>query len=96
MSSIADLLSEKSVVELRVMSKTWEMKERSQMLSLAACVITMYSASVVDKTTIFCHLALHKTVPLWIKNAYPDIACQSLAMLPSASVYPVKSILLLP
>jgi len=60
---MADLLSEKRVVGSRVISKTCEIKERSQMASLAACVIMTYSASVIDRMTISCRLALHKTAP---------------------------------
>ena len=61
---MADLLSEKRVVGSRIMSKTCKIKERSQMASLAACVIAMYSASVIDRMTISCHLALYETAPL--------------------------------
>jgi len=60
---MADLLSEKRVVGSRVMSKTCEIKKRSQMASLVACIIATYSALVVDRMMISCHLALHETAP---------------------------------
>jgi len=64
MSLIADWLSEKRIVELRMMSKSWERREQSHRASFAAWVMATYSASVVDKAIISCYLALHETALL--------------------------------
>ena len=63
-------------------------KDHSHKASFAACVAATYSLSVVESDTISCRLDDHETAPPSIKNAYPDTAFLSSAMLPSASAYP--------
>ena len=77
---MADWLSEKSVVALRVVLKVWERRERSQSASLAAYVAATYSLSVVYKEIISCRLADQETAPMCNKKAYSEIAWRSSAM----------------
>ena len=95
-SAIADWLSEKRVVGSSMTSKSWVIRDLSHSASLEVCVTATYSLSVVDRDMISCHLAAQETAPPFNKNAYPEIACLSSAILPSASAYPLNSFICQP
>jgi hypothetical protein len=62
------------------------------MPSLVACVLAMYSASVVDKAIVGCHLLLQKMVPPPIMNTNPVVdLLSSRSPGQSTSQYPTKS-----
>ena len=90
------LVITKRMVGSRLSSNNWKISDRSHKASFTVWVIATYSASVVDRAIISCHLALQETAPPWIKKAYPEIVCLSSAILPSASVYPVSFIFVSP
>jgi hypothetical protein len=47
------------------------------MASLVACVLAMYSASVINKAIVGCRLLLQKMAPLPIMNTNPRKECKS-------------------
>src|ERR1700678_2232694 len=72
------------------------MSDRSHNASFAAYTAATYSLSVVESEIISCLFALQETAPPFTRNAYPEIALRSSAILPSASAYPSNSRTLLP
>ena len=54
-----------------------DMRFLSQIASFAAWVRAMYSASVVDREMVSCHLDDHDTAPPLSIKTYPDMACLS-------------------
>src|SRR5882762_740093 len=48
----------------------------------------MYLLSVIDRDMISCCFELHNTMPLLSMKVYPEIVCQSSAILPLTSTYP--------
>jgi hypothetical protein len=62
------------------------------MASLVACVLAMYSASVVDKAIVGCRLLFHKVAPPPIMNTNPVVdLLSSRSLAQSASQYPVEN-----
>jgi hypothetical protein len=62
------------------------------MVSLVACVLAMYSTSVVDKVIVGCHLLLQEMAPppnMNTNHVLDLLSSRSLAQ--SASQYPTKS-----
>ncbi len=60
--------------------------------SLVACVLAMYSASVVDKAIVGCRLLLHEVAPPPIMNTNPMVdLLSSRSPTQSTSQYPTTS-----
>jgi hypothetical protein len=61
------------------------------MASLVACVLAMYSAFVVERAIVGCHLLLQEMVPPPIMNMNPMVdLLSSRSPAQSASQYPTK------
>jgi hypothetical protein len=62
------------------------------MASLVTCVLAMYSALIVDKAIVSCHLLLQEMAPPPVMNTNPVVdRLSSRSPAQSASQYPTKS-----
>ena len=66
---MAAWLSENRVVGAVRVLKTSERRLCSQSTSFMLCITVMYSLSVMDRETSFCHLEDHKTALPSMRNA---------------------------
>jgi len=51
-------------------------KAHSHRASFVACMVAIYSTSVVERETRGCFFELQLTAPPLMRKAYPEIKCQ--------------------